>query len=248
MIYLLNEKLHFNADEKTLFEDNSDTIKLTRIESELLLLLIKNNNNILTTDFLIREVWEKNGTYGSINNLNNYISKLRRNLKLFFDHQIIFTQKKIGFKTNFSSINIINDDIDENIINNDIEKNIIDLKTKTKTKIIMLIIPIIILALYFLQINHSMGNIKINNCNISDLGKSPKSLNEYKADIENYLSISKDKCFEQNSSFVYLKKKEYLILESPKKSILTVCNKNDICHVNIFNESEIKNEEKHQNS
>nr|WP_314266586.1 helix-turn-helix domain-containing protein [uncultured Moellerella sp.] len=99
MEYIINGTVKYNSSDGTLFcPDNSiDMITLTHLTSELLLLLMKNNGTPLSRDTILNELWEKRGLSASSNNLNNYVSMLRKALTQCGYPDLITTIPKHGF-------------------------------------------------------------------------------------------------------------------------------------------------------
>lgn len=99
MEYIINGVVKYNPVNGTLYVADSgmDMITLTRVTSELLLLLIQNNSVPLNREFILRELWEKRGLSASSNNLNNYISMLRKALAQCGYPDLITTIPKHGF-------------------------------------------------------------------------------------------------------------------------------------------------------
>ncbi|WP_145520149.1 winged helix-turn-helix domain-containing protein [Yersinia mollaretii] len=99
MEYIINGNVKYNSSDGTLFcpDNNIDMITLTRVTSELLLLLIKNNGAPLSRDTILSELWEKRGLTASSNNLNNYVSMLRKALAQCGCPNLIVTIPKHGF-------------------------------------------------------------------------------------------------------------------------------------------------------
>ncbi|ELM3741185.1 helix-turn-helix domain-containing protein [Yersinia ruckeri] len=99
MKYTINEMLVYNSLDGTLLStDNTiGMITLTRVTSELLLILIKNSNTPISRDTILNELWEKKGLSSSSNNLNNYISMLRKALTQCGCSDVITTVPKYGF-------------------------------------------------------------------------------------------------------------------------------------------------------
>ncbi|CNL00299.1 Transcriptional regulatory protein%2C C terminal [Yersinia mollaretii] len=99
MEYIINGNVKYNSSDGTLFcpDNNIDMITLTRVTSELLLLLIKNNGAPLSRDTILSELWEKRGLTASSNNLNNYVSMLRKALAQCGYPNLIVTIPKHGF-------------------------------------------------------------------------------------------------------------------------------------------------------
>ncbi len=51
----------------------------------------------LTREYLLETVWDKHGLHASGNNLNQYVSILRRNLSLLGCHELILTEEAESF-------------------------------------------------------------------------------------------------------------------------------------------------------
>ncbi|USR65433.1 helix-turn-helix domain-containing protein [Providencia stuartii] len=107
----MNELHDYIIDERYIFEqktsliylklDHSQNIELskpaTRLFNEIISLNLK--KGIATRDELLTNVWEEYGLVGSNNNLNTYISEIRKKLELIgIDPQSIVTIPKKGFR------------------------------------------------------------------------------------------------------------------------------------------------------
>lgn len=118
------EKHDYTIDNKFIFEHRTSHIFLkddpdqhielskpaARLFGEILLLNLK--KGIATRDELLTNVWEEYGLVGSNNNLNTYISEIRKKLELVgIDPKIIVTVPKKGFRidSHLSSIAMDND-------------------------------------------------------------------------------------------------------------------------------------------
>lgn len=99
MDYIINGVVKFNSSDGTLFclDSSMDMLTLTRVSSELLLLLIKSNGTSISRDAILNELWEKRGLSASSNNLNNYVSMLRKALAQVGCPDLITTIPKYGF-------------------------------------------------------------------------------------------------------------------------------------------------------
>lgn len=99
MEYTINDCVKYNSLDGTLYslDHNPDVIVLARISNVLLLLLIEHNHKLLSREFLLNEIWEKQGLNSSSNNLNNYISMLRKALTQCGCIGVISTVPKHGF-------------------------------------------------------------------------------------------------------------------------------------------------------
>ncbi|MDW5512084.1 winged helix-turn-helix domain-containing protein [Serratia proteamaculans] len=99
MEYIINNYVSFNSSDGTLFcqDDSIDMITLNRVCNELLLLFIQNVGVPISRDKLLNELWEKKGLSASNNNLNNYVSMLRKALAQCGCPGVISTIPKHGF-------------------------------------------------------------------------------------------------------------------------------------------------------
>ncbi|HDG9775444.1 TPA: winged helix-turn-helix transcriptional regulator [Raoultella planticola] len=99
MEYIINGLVTYDPLNGTLYVTDSgmDMVTLTRMTNELLLLLIQNNGTPLNRDFILSELWEKRGLSASSNNLNNYVSMLRKALAQCGFLDLITTIPKYGF-------------------------------------------------------------------------------------------------------------------------------------------------------
>lgn len=118
MIFIINEDILFNEDEGTLshVDNASNKIALLKPTSRLLSLFIRNNDKLLLRERLLNDVWVDHGLKASNNNLNNYVSGLRKSLAQFGVEEIIVTYPRQGFK--FSAVSIQQVDINTDEINN----------------------------------------------------------------------------------------------------------------------------------
>ncbi|MBA0216205.1 winged helix-turn-helix domain-containing protein [Pectobacterium brasiliense] len=106
MVYLINDLIIFNEGEGTLawIERENEAISLSFPISRLLCLLIENQGVTLSRDFLLKEALEKHALCPSLNNLNNYLSLLRKVLREFDLADSIVTIPKLGIVFNVESI------------------------------------------------------------------------------------------------------------------------------------------------
>lgn len=100
MVYIINGTINYNPTAGTLFspDNHLDLLHLLRISNELLRLLIEHNRSPLSREFLLYELWEKHGLSASSNNLNNYVSMLRKALEQCGGTGLIVTIPKHGFR------------------------------------------------------------------------------------------------------------------------------------------------------
>ncbi|MEQ9915903.1 winged helix-turn-helix domain-containing protein [Pectobacterium aroidearum] len=106
MVYLINDLIIFNEGEGTLawIERENEAISLSFPISRLLCLLIENQGVTLSRDFLLKEALEKHALSPSLNNLNNYLSLLRKVLREFDLADSIVTIPKLGIVFNAESV------------------------------------------------------------------------------------------------------------------------------------------------
>ncbi|MBS4431024.1 CadC family transcriptional regulator [Pectobacterium punjabense] len=106
MVYLINDLIIFNEGEGTLawIERENEATSVNFPISRLLCLLIENQGVTLSRDFLLKEALEKHALCPSLNNLNNYLSLLRKVLREFDLSDSIVTIPKLGVVFNAASI------------------------------------------------------------------------------------------------------------------------------------------------
>lgn len=99
MKFMINGAVQYNSSDGTLLclDSHMDMLTLTRLSSELLLFLINNNGISISRDAILFELWEKRGLSASSNNLNNYVSMLRKALAQCGYPDLITTIPKYGF-------------------------------------------------------------------------------------------------------------------------------------------------------
>lgn len=109
MKYLIDRLVVFNTDDGTLHLPSSeDVIRLALPAARLLETFLSSEGRELTREYLLETVWDKHGLHASGNNLNQYVSILRRNLSLLGCHELIITLPKLGFRLNVAiSIEIL---------------------------------------------------------------------------------------------------------------------------------------------
>ncbi|HDC4683284.1 TPA: winged helix-turn-helix domain-containing protein [Enterobacter cloacae] len=112
MKYLIDRLVVFNTDDGTLHLSSSeDVIRLALPAARLLETFLSSEGRELTREYLLETVWDKHGLHASGNNLNQYVSILRRNLSLLGCHELIITLPKLGFRLNAAiSIEILETD------------------------------------------------------------------------------------------------------------------------------------------
>lgn len=116
MEYIINGVVKYNSSDGTLFclDKPMEMLTLTRLSSELLLFLIKNNGTSVSRDSILNELWEKKGLNASSNNLNNYISILRKALTQYGCPDLIATIPKYGFSFEAEITPVTHEQMSEN--------------------------------------------------------------------------------------------------------------------------------------
>ncbi|MBC3231748.1 winged helix-turn-helix domain-containing protein [Serratia fonticola] len=96
---IINGVVRFNILDGTLYclDNSMDMVTLNRVTSDLLLLLIKHNGIPLSREAILNQLWEKRGLSSSSNNLNSYVSLLRKALVRCGCDGLICTIPKYGF-------------------------------------------------------------------------------------------------------------------------------------------------------
>ncbi|HGM5491175.1 TPA: transcriptional regulator [Serratia fonticola] len=99
MEFVINHRVKFNSLDGTLFclDNSMDMVTLARVTNDLLQLLINSNGIPISREMLLNELWEKRGLSASSNNLNNYVSMLRKALAQVGCPDLITTIPKHGF-------------------------------------------------------------------------------------------------------------------------------------------------------
>ncbi|TCT87657.1 DNA-binding winged helix-turn-helix (wHTH) protein [Gibbsiella quercinecans] len=101
MIYTIDGTITYNSDDCTLSHlPTQETLSLSISSGRLFEQLLNSNGEILARDVLLTEVWDKYGLRGSNNNLNQYLSIVRRALAAFGCENLIITVPKMGIRLN----------------------------------------------------------------------------------------------------------------------------------------------------
>jgi DNA-binding winged helix-turn-helix (wHTH) protein len=101
MKYVIQHTIYYDSLEGTLRSDNTDEdiVTLTKTASALLSVLL-DNDGVMTREFLLTHVWENQGLSGSYNNLNQYLSILRRVFRRYGLDDIIISLPRLGVQLN----------------------------------------------------------------------------------------------------------------------------------------------------
>lgn len=112
MNYIINGIVSFNSQIAVLKNiQTGDEVTLPLPACRLLQCILSANGEILTREWLIQTVWDSYGLQSSNNNLNNYLSLVRRTLLNLGCENIIQTISRVGVRVSEDAqIEIINED------------------------------------------------------------------------------------------------------------------------------------------
>lgn len=112
MRFILNKTVIFD-EEQGMLENASQTEigkTLSLTEIRLISFFVNNPNVVASRETLLIEVWEKNDLTPSLNNLNNYMSMVRRKLALLGLPDVIITIPRTGFCLKIDTIESIGEE------------------------------------------------------------------------------------------------------------------------------------------
>ncbi|EOI3545511.1 winged helix-turn-helix domain-containing protein [Cronobacter dublinensis] len=100
MLFEISQSVIFSPPDGTLrrSQGETDVIKLPLPASRLLEELLMHHGEICEREYLLTEVWDRQGLTGSNGNLNHYISVLRRHFSELGLDDVIETIPRVGFK------------------------------------------------------------------------------------------------------------------------------------------------------
>ncbi|MER5059227.1 winged helix-turn-helix domain-containing protein [Providencia stuartii] len=115
--YLINNKFIFEIGKNFIFIKNEvdKFVELSKPASRLLneIIILNQKSKIATREELLIKVWEEYGLVGSNNNLNTYISEIRKKFELIgIDPKSIVTVPKKGFRFDCDALETITDEND----------------------------------------------------------------------------------------------------------------------------------------
>lgn len=201
MIFDINGNISYDEQAGTLeiTNDLSNKILLPKAAARLLSLFVRNNNLLVTRDQLLNDVWEEYGLKASNNNLNNYISGLRKSLSLLGEDDIIVTYPRQGFKFVARTIYCIDatqehpDAItlrDGNGANNNVKSDSLAIRSQYRILMPYSLFSILLLVAYFFYNNYTQTRMtqlgQYNSCYIYTIKDDAKNLEDIKDMI--YLS------------------------------------------------------------
>ncbi|MCG8706997.1 helix-turn-helix domain-containing protein [Brenneria sp. 4F2] len=122
MVYLINKLVIFSEKDCAISWVNrqEEATSLSLPIAKLLKTLLHNPAITLSKDFLLSEVLEENSFSPSMNNLNNYISLLRKALREYDLADLLMTVPKVGIVFNTTDIEILPDETSSPIVADDI--------------------------------------------------------------------------------------------------------------------------------
>ena len=105
MKYVIDGFIVFDYENTTLKNINTnDEVMLPLPAARLLHFIVISEGEILTREWLLNEVWDNFGLQGSNNNLNNYLSLIRRTLVNLECENFIETIPKVGIRLSTNAI------------------------------------------------------------------------------------------------------------------------------------------------
>ncbi|WP_434642567.1 winged helix-turn-helix domain-containing protein [Klebsiella sp. I138] len=101
MKYIIQDSVSYNPQDGTLRSSDQpdDVTTLTKTASSLLAVLL-DDRGVVPRDYLIETVWGSQGLTGSYNNLNQYLSILRRAFRQYGLDDIILSMPRMGVQLN----------------------------------------------------------------------------------------------------------------------------------------------------
>lgn len=174
MIYLINKLVVYTEKDNSLAWINrpEEAVSLSQPVAKLLKTLLINPGIALSKEYLLTEVLEKNSLAPSVNNLNNYISLLRKSLREYDLAGLLTTVPKIGIMFNTLDIEITYDESQETPSQH-IESN--EIKNKKRFVFMMgssaLILTLFLIFIFSTDIpkRETFKDDKITSCRFSYL-------------------------------------------------------------------------------
>lgn len=100
--YLLNGMVEFNDETHSLKnKETDDVILLSFTSSGILSFLVSHKGDVISRNEIFDKIFDRNGVQTTNNNLNQYISALRKNIKsIGIEDDVIITVPRAGFMLN----------------------------------------------------------------------------------------------------------------------------------------------------
>lgn len=198
-IILLNNIIEFDNDNSRLLNKSTgDVINLSLTSSGVLNLLIEHKGDVVSRNEIFDKIFVFNGNNITNNNLNQYISSLRRNIKsLGIEEEFIITVPRVGFMI---PRDIITSDIQYEHMEAD--TTLINYKKKRVIKLITIYgaLMCIIISGYLCYFFYKNWEMVINQSNIPHL--SPTRIDNIKDCNFNIINSNEKFSVEQFSSVI----------------------------------------------
>ncbi|OSN04693.1 winged helix-turn-helix domain-containing protein [Lonsdalea iberica] len=222
MIYLINNSVVFTEKDNTLAWVNrpEEAISLSQPVAKLLKVLLINPGIALSKEYLLTEVLEKNSLAPSVNNLNNYISLLRKSLREYDLAGLLVTVPKIGIMFNTLDIEVTDD------APQDTPPQRIEIKRTTHKKQFLFIVGLsaVVFSLFFMFIFSTVlpnreifRDDKITSCHFSYLDDD--SLNDGFPEKYHYL------CRDDVNLYYFSRKITIPKIATREETIIISCKK-----------------------
>lgn len=161
MNYIINGIVNFDPEHAVLKNiQTGDEVILPLPAARLLQFIVASESEILTRELLIKEVWDNFGLQSSNNNLNNYLSLVRRTLMNLGCENIIQTIPKVGIRLSMDAI------IDISIEAQTMPVSVIKKRQGLKINQKIIFLPMIIVVLFLVFFIFYIDRSGINNFSI----------------------------------------------------------------------------------
>lgn len=243
MNYIISDEVEYDEDNRTLkCSGSGDIIQLTVTSSRLLSLLLHHQGDIVTREHILEAVWDAYDKTTSNNNLNQYVSILRRNLHLMgLDAEVITTVPRIGFM-------ISNDLMIEKFIDKSSEKiaplSSPKFKTSIVKKIFLPLSVVYIISMAFVSVfywdyirinipeNIQGDNMhmiyKVGECVFYKINDDPQiSSSTITNFVSNVEPLLVEKCHKGMNADVFVGHDDAFHVSTRSRDIVTVCLKNN---------------------
>ncbi|ATA24809.1 hypothetical protein BIY26_21600 [Brenneria goodwinii] len=176
MVYLINKSVIFSEKDSAISWVNrqEEATSLSLPIAKLLKTLINNPSVTLSKDFLLSEVLEGNSLSPSMNNLNNYISLLRKTLREYDLADLLVTVPKVGIVFNITDIEILSDETLSPVVADDVSEPVKEERKEYWGYVVFIcggIFVVLTLFFYFILSSdfpskETFRDYKIKNCQL----------------------------------------------------------------------------------
>lgn len=151
MVYLINKSVVFTEKDNSLAWVNrsEEAVSLSLPVAKLLKTLLINPGVTLSKEYLLTEVLEKNALAPSMNNLNNYISLLRKALREYDLAELLMTVPKVGIMFNTQDIEVAGSDAQQSLFEEAPSQNVGFKELKYKKPLFFVIGGTALILLFF---------------------------------------------------------------------------------------------------